>query len=351
MVLEEATHTLGGFQQTAQLLQKKFNSAKSSDFGTAAKQTAQSGIHALQIFAHSTGGAWAYPLKGIVYMSQNQQIWSPILSTLLLFIGASLAIIILMFVFTFVPQMTILAFFTFFLAPFIAFFLVLAESYFVISALSKIGWLEPLQDDLFDAVSVFGEKDGGRGALGGHAKRDIMGQVLIQNGLESLVQHGREVAPSSRTKPVLDRLGKKVKGTVNKLSVEGLLQYLITLPLNFIPVVGNIVFLVINGSKSATGLHARYFQLKGFTLEEAKRFVDDRRGAYTGFGVTSLALTLIPVINILFVISNTISAALWAVDLEKQQQAQQGQGQKKDVFLAANEEARKEWRKIEHGGQ
>ena len=85
-------------------------------------------------------------------MSQNRDIWNPILSTLLIFAGVSLAIIIGMCIFTFLPQMAVLAFITGPLAPIVAFVLVLAESYFVISLVSKIGWLEPLQDDLFDAV-------------------------------------------------------------------------------------------------------------------------------------------------------------------------------------------------------
>lgn len=60
------------------------------------------------------------------------------------------------------------------------------------------------------------------------------------------MKKGREVGPG-RTSSVVGKLGKKLQATRNKLSVEGLLQYLVTLPLNFIPVVGNIVFLVING--------------------------------------------------------------------------------------------------------
>lgn len=320
MTFEEATHTLSAFQSGVTLLKKKFTQAQKSDLITATKTTALSGVQALQIAAKSSGGAWAYPLKGIVYMAQNREIWNPILSTLLIFAGVSLAIVICMFIFTFLPQMAVLAFITGPLAPIVAFFLVLAESYFVISLISKLGWLEPLQDDLFDAV-------------------------LVQNGQEALVQKGREVGPG-KTKSVVGRLGKKLQATRNKLSYDGILQYLVTLPLNFIPVVGNIVFLIINGSKSATGLHSRYFQLKGLDAEQAKRFVDDRRGAYTGFGVFSLALTLIPIVNIFFVISNTIGAALWAVDLEKQVKASPADTGK-DAFLAANDEAKKEWRRIE----
>jgi uncharacterized protein involved in cysteine biosynthesis len=320
MTFEEAHQALGAFQCGANLLKKKFTLAEKSDYVTATKSAALSGVQALQMVARSSGGAWAYPLKGVVYMAQNREIWNPILTTLLLFAGFSLAIIIGMFIFTFVPQMAVLAFITGPLAPIVAFFLVLAESYFVISLISKIGWLEPLQDDLFDAV-------------------------LVNNGQEELVKKGREVGPG-KAQSVVGRLGKKLQATRNKLSYEGILQYLVTLPLNFIPVVGNIVFLVINGSKSATGLHARYFQLKGFDVEQSKRFVDDRRGAYTGFGGVSLALTLIPIVSIFFVISNTIGAALWAVDLEKQLKASPADTGK-DAFLVANEEARKEWRRIE----
>jgi hypothetical protein len=55
----------------------------------------------------------------------------------------------------------------------------------------------------------------------------------------------------------------------------------LTLPLNFIPVVGTACFLVINGYKSGPGYHARYFQLKGYSKDQKASAINKRRGAYT----------------------------------------------------------------------
>jgi hypothetical protein len=37
------------------------------------------------------------------------------------------------------------------------------------------------------------------------------------------------------------------------------------------------------GAKSGPGYHARYFQLKKFSEEQRKRWVGERRGAYTRY--------------------------------------------------------------------
>ncbi|KAJ3281140.1 hypothetical protein HK104_000178 [Borealophlyctis nickersoniae] len=324
-MFEESTQTLSAVQDGLSLLKRKYTHAKGADALTAAKGAAASGVHALQIAVKSSGGAYMYPVKGIVYMAQTRDIWKPILSSLLFLGGASLVVLIALFIFTYVPQLAILAFVTGPFAPLVAFFLVLAEAWLVVSVLAKIGWMDPLQDDLFDAV-------------------------LIENGLENLVAHKRDVRPG-RARTVFARLGKKVQSTVNRFSLEAMIQYLITLPLNFIPVVGSVVFLVINGSKTAKSLHGRYFELKGFTPEQRDKFVAERHGAYMGFGVTALALSMIPVVGTVCAFSNTVGAALCACDIEKAStRGAAGNGvapAHPDAFKVANEEARKEWRVVE----
>lgn len=53
------------------------------------------------------------------------------------------------------------------------------------------------------------------------------------------------------------------------------------LPLNFIPVVGTVMFVLLQGKKYGPGAHARYFQLKGMSKAQRERHVEERRGAYT----------------------------------------------------------------------
>jgi hypothetical protein len=77
-------------------------------------------------------------------------------------------------------------------------------------------------------------------------------------------------------------------------------RYIISIPLNFIPVVGTIFFLGFNGTftvntaphvtyipllgaKSGPGYHSRYFQLKKWSEEQSKQHVAQHRGAYTRY--------------------------------------------------------------------
>lgn len=62
---------------------------------------------------------------------------------------------------------------------------------------------------------------------------------------------------------------------------DNAVRYILTLPLNFIPVIGTACFLGINGHKAGPGYHARYYQLKGYNKEQKQAAIKKRRGAYT----------------------------------------------------------------------
>jgi hypothetical protein len=53
------------------------------------------------------------------------------------------------------------------------------------------------------------------------------------------------------------------------------------LPLNFIPVVGTVLFVILQGRKFGPTAHARYFQLKQMSKREKGEFIDKRKAAYT----------------------------------------------------------------------
>ncbi|KAF9915101.1 hypothetical protein BX616_006880 [Lobosporangium transversale] len=95
--------------------------------------------------------------------------------------------------------------------------------------------------------------------------------------------------------------------------------WLVTLPLNFIPVAGPIAFCYINGKARSHYVHRRYFDMKEMTAQEREEWIKTRKSQYTTFGIIAQGLELLPFIGILFGFTNTIGAALWAADLERQQ--------------------------------
>ncbi|KAI8601128.1 hypothetical protein EDD21DRAFT_415211 [Dissophora ornata] len=102
---------------------------------------------------------------------------------------------------------------------------------------------------------------------------------------------------------------------------QRILLWFMTLPLNFLPVAGPVTFCYINGKARVPDVHRRYFDMKGMTVDERKVWIKRREPEYIAFAFVSQGLELVPVLGILFGFTNTIGAALWAVDLEQQQDA------------------------------
>jgi hypothetical protein len=76
-------------------------------------------------------------------------------------------------------------------------------------------------------------------------------------------------------------MGKKIKAPVTKFTPGNIINYLMFLPLNFIPVVGTLIFLYLQGKRYGPPMHNRYFQLKGMSNFESDAHVEGLRGAYT----------------------------------------------------------------------
>ncbi|KAK6903901.1 hypothetical protein L486_03476 [Kwoniella mangroviensis CBS 10435] len=236
-------------------------------------------------------GAWGYPLYGIYYLVTHPALIRPLLPTLFKGVLVSVGVVAALFSFTYLPQVAVLAFVSGPLAFALAVPLVLGESYVVINFLTRALLVNQAGVDLFDAV-------------------------LLQRGHLTLVEHGRQVTSggSSGKSKVLGTLLMK---PLSRFSTDNVVRYILTLPLNLIPVVGTVFFLGFNGFKSGPGYHARYFQLKGYDKVKKSELIKKRRGAYTAFGTMAMVLNLIPGLSILFTFTNAVGAALWASDLEK----------------------------------
>jgi hypothetical protein len=242
--------------------------------------------------------AWIYPLLGISYLVSHPKLYDALAPVVIKALLTSLGITTAMFFFTYLPQLAFCAIFSGPLAFAAAAVMVLGESYVLVTFVSKVFFLNVAQDRLFDAV-------------------------LVQQGHEAVVSRGRLVKSNSAGFKVL---GKSLLKPLDRFSKEGLARYVISLPLNSIPLVGTAFFLIYNGIKAGPAFHARYFQLKNFDKTTRQAFVETRRASYTAFGAVSLALNLVPVLGLLFNLTSTIGAALWASKMESTQLSPLGPG-------------------------
>ncbi|KAL1941244.1 hypothetical protein VTO73DRAFT_7456 [Trametes versicolor] len=233
--------------------------------------------------------AWLWPLRGLLFSITHPQIILSVRHALLKSILSSAVIFCVLAFFTYIPQMAILAIFTGPLAPLIALIVVGAESLLVVSFLARALFLEPALTHIFDAT----------------LQASAQGQ-LVREG------KARTAAQASVAKGVQGALVKPLQA----FSKDGIVRYVLTLPLNFIPGVGTVLFLLYNGYNGGPGWHTRYFQLKNLNKSQRASFVENRRAEYTAFGMSTLLFNFIPVVGLLFSFTNTVGAALWAAQLE-----------------------------------
>lgn len=108
---------------------------------------------------------------------------------------------------------------------------------------------------------------------------DTFDGVLISKNTIDLVAGGREIKRGG-TDPI-GKLGTLVKKPFAKFTPKALIRYLMYLPLNFIPVVGTAVFVVLQGRRVGPAAHTRYFQLKGWNNSQKEEHVEKHKAAYT----------------------------------------------------------------------
>ena len=193
------------------------------------------------------------------------------------------------------------------LAAISAALLVLSESSTIFTILSKSFLIEDALIDTFDGV-------------------------LVSKNTTDLVSSGRQIKAGGDP---MAKLGKLVKKPFTKFTPTALIRYFLYLPLNFIPVVGTIVFVILQGRRAGPVAHSRYFQLKGWNQVQREKHIEEHKAAYTryvksisvlhdiavdfscSFGVAAVLLELAPIASIVFAFTNTVGAALWAADMEK----------------------------------
>ncbi|KAJ3201424.1 hypothetical protein HDU67_001357 [Dinochytrium kinnereticum] len=92
----------------------------------------------------------------------------------------------------------------------------------------------------------------------------------------------------------------------------------ITLPVNAVPIAGNLLYIAMNGYWRGASYHIVYLAMRGLKFRESIQFFRDRRASYASFGCVAMALEMIPVLNCFFLFTNVVGAALWACDMENE---------------------------------
>ncbi|KAH6665882.1 hypothetical protein F5X68DRAFT_177142 [Plectosphaerella plurivora] len=233
--------------------------------------------------------SYLYPIKGIVYLATHRSLWKPLLSCIGPYFVLSAGVITGMFALTYVPQFAVLVFFNGPLAVFTTVLLVLNESSTIINMVSRTYLLQDALLDTFDGT-------------------------LVARDSEQIVREGRQLKPGSDP---MQKLGKVLKSPFQKFTPKAIIRYVMYMPLNFIPVVGTLAFILIQARARGKTVHDRYFQLKKWSTPQQADWVQKHTGPYTAFGLVATALELIPFASMIFSFTNTVGAALWAADIEK----------------------------------
>jgi hypothetical protein len=107
---------------------------------------------------------------------------------------------------------------------------------------------------------------------------DTFDGTLLSKNCTNLVQEGRQIKAGGDN---IARLGKLIKKPFARFAPNAIIRYLLYLPLNFIPVVGTAIFIILQGKRSGPAAHTRYFQLKEWSKRQRELHIEQHRGGYT----------------------------------------------------------------------
>jgi hypothetical protein len=143
----------------------------------------------------------------------------------------SVGVVSFMFVFAYVPQLAVLVFVNGPLAAFSTALLTLSESSAIITFLSRRFLIQDTLVDTFDGV-------------------------LVARNQTAVVAEGRQLKAGNFNDPI-GKLGKLLKSPFDNFSTKSLVRYVLYLPLNFIPVVGTAMFVLLQGRTRGYSVHNR----------------------------------------------------------------------------------------------
>jgi uncharacterized protein involved in cysteine biosynthesis len=153
---------------------------------------------------------------------------------------------------------------------------------------------------------------------------DVFDGVLVNEGFEDLVGNARILDREAGN--AVKMLGKPTKSAVySPFSLRQIIEFILFLPINLIPVAGVPLFLVLTGYRAGPLHHWRYFKFLEFSKKERQQYIKSKQTSYTGFGMVALALQLVPVLSMFFLLTTAAGSALWVVKLERDRRAAQAE--------------------------
>lgn len=241
--------------------------------------------------------AFIYPFKGIWYFATHRYLHPLARTRMLPLTLLSTCILVLLFLTAYLPVVAFLAIFHFKGSAWVnGTFFILGIGTLLVALLFEALFVDKTQVDIFDAV-------------------------MIGEGYEHLVRNRRVVSEDIDESDPVKRLGAREKGAIfAPFSFRQIIEFVILLPLNFVPFVGVPLFLLATGYRAGPLLSWRYFALKGFTRKERNEFLKtkQRRWEYMWFGAFYMLLQLIPVLSMFFLLTSATGSALWSVRIERE---------------------------------
>ncbi|KAF9901037.1 hypothetical protein EC991_006598 [Linnemannia zychae] len=105
-----------------------------------------------------------------------------------------------------------------------------------------------------------------------------------------------------------------------------ILVLILSLPLNVIPILGQAMFVAINGWVMTFGYRFHYeAEIRNLTVVQIRRESWQRRSEFSSFGSVAFGLGMVPLANLLFMWTNIVGCALWVADEIERDEALQSE--------------------------
>ena len=85
---------------------------------------------------------------------------------------------------------------------------------------------------------------------------DTFDGVMVARNQTGVVSEGRQIKSGNFNDPMA-KMGKLIKSPFQKFTPKALIRYVMYLPLNFIPVVGTVIFVLLQGKSRGNSVHDR----------------------------------------------------------------------------------------------
>ena len=190
-----------------------------------------------------------------MYYSTHRFLWPLFKTRLFPIVLLSTFIYVILFLFTYLPQVAFLSIFQGSSAWINGAFLVLGGGAAIVAALFEAFFVDETLVGIHDAV-------------------------LVNEGHENPVTTSRVLYPQGDD--VVQRLGKPTKSAVYApFSLRQIIEFVVLLPLNLIPIAGVPMFLLLTGYRAGPFHHWRYFQLQDLSKKQRKERIRQRQLQYT----------------------------------------------------------------------